>query len=630
MIPLLIGWLLSIAGAQEPDRKPNTVSYYELLGVSPQASLDDIKKGYRAMALKYHPDKIENPEKRDEAADIFMRISEAHDLLSGDQRSRYDALLARGYLEYDQETYERVIEGRTRPETFEEMEAREKRTLLIGAVMLVVCLLPVAYGLWKQHAKKTKAEKAFKSKLVKSRNEAMQQEQIRQQKQQTKPAAVVQEEDPQAEDGGEEEGDEELDEKATAEMIANRKLRSYHKKVRAVLRNLLQAQAAEAEQPRERRKGKKGRAVVQSDDETESPPQREWHAEEFNQACEGVEMTEIIAMAEALCKAYGIVAPVAPVEEPTEESSLGSFEKLEKPGVEETEDNGGPTGDNDADTSSAADEENETARLQRDREARHKKLSAEWTKKFLAKGERSATQVLQDVKDRLEYHIQAASEEEKAKEEQREARLAQQRLEARKAAERAKKLEKKAMSDWTPTELTILTRAVAKYPGGTARRWEIITRTVNTGGRNDRSEKAVIAKARELENSGGAAPTAAASSSSSSSTTSADASSASTASIALVSEEPTSVDDSENLASESKEKPSPSPSSAAATAAAPVDGWTADQQAAFETALRTVDKNAADRWDQVTAQVEGKSKREVIQRYKDIQLLIKKRSSRKA
>ena len=62
--------------------------YYDILGINKSASAAEIKKAYRKMAVKYHPDK--NPDDKT-AEDKFKEAAEAYEILSDpDKKARFD------------------------------------------------------------------------------------------------------------------------------------------------------------------------------------------------------------------------------------------------------------------------------------------------------------------------------------------------------------------------------------------------------------------------------------------------------------------------------------------------------------------------------------------------------------
>jgi len=64
--------------------------YYEILGIAKTAGLQEIKKAYRSLALKYHPDRVP-PDQKKTAEEKFKDISEAYGVLSDPQkRKMYD------------------------------------------------------------------------------------------------------------------------------------------------------------------------------------------------------------------------------------------------------------------------------------------------------------------------------------------------------------------------------------------------------------------------------------------------------------------------------------------------------------------------------------------------------------
>lgn len=76
--------------------------YYKVLGINKNASADDIKKAYKKLAFKYHPDKNPGDKK---AEDHFKEISEAYAVLSDKQkREQYDRFGSAGFHQkYSQE-----------------------------------------------------------------------------------------------------------------------------------------------------------------------------------------------------------------------------------------------------------------------------------------------------------------------------------------------------------------------------------------------------------------------------------------------------------------------------------------------------------------------------------------------
>ncbi|KAK9752149.1 DnaJ domain [Popillia japonica] len=97
--PIGTGKILFVTLGHKDGNSAAMVDYYRVLEVPRGASTADIKKAYRKLALKWHPDK--NPDNMDEATRRFKEISEAYEVLSDEKKRKV----------YDQYGKEGLING---------------------------------------------------------------------------------------------------------------------------------------------------------------------------------------------------------------------------------------------------------------------------------------------------------------------------------------------------------------------------------------------------------------------------------------------------------------------------------------------------------------------------------------
>jgi curved DNA-binding protein CbpA len=91
---LLLGHIPTVAARrknQKTSKQFQSDDYYEVLGISRNASEKDIKKSYRKLALQYHPDKVKEEKDKEEAEKVFVAVNEAYAVLSDEEKKKiYD------------------------------------------------------------------------------------------------------------------------------------------------------------------------------------------------------------------------------------------------------------------------------------------------------------------------------------------------------------------------------------------------------------------------------------------------------------------------------------------------------------------------------------------------------------
>ncbi|KAH8725021.1 hypothetical protein GQ44DRAFT_739826 [Phaeosphaeriaceae sp. PMI808] len=141
----------------EGEDEPPVIDPYEVLGLETEATADDVKKAYRKMALKHHPDKAADGEKN-AANRKFQEIAFAYSVLSDDRRrKRYDLtgstaeLLENdddfNWLKFYREQFENVVNEEAINRISEEYrDSAEERQDILNAYVKCKGNLDTMYG----------------------------------------------------------------------------------------------------------------------------------------------------------------------------------------------------------------------------------------------------------------------------------------------------------------------------------------------------------------------------------------------------------------------------------------------------------------------------------------------------
>jgi DnaJ-class molecular chaperone len=131
------------------------MNHYEVLGVSNTASQADIRKSFRYLALKYHPDKNKNSE---ESKQKFMQIVEAYEILSDEHaRKNYDTTTININNNYRRAYYDSYAYNATRQWTpsadfntvysYEEIKRKYRQSRVHGGIWDIS--ESASTGMWK-------------------------------------------------------------------------------------------------------------------------------------------------------------------------------------------------------------------------------------------------------------------------------------------------------------------------------------------------------------------------------------------------------------------------------------------------------------------------------------------------